>query len=378
MRNGIVQSIDITIATVSEPLLLESGRTLTPITVRYETYGSLNEERSNAILVLHAFSGDAHAAGYHHADDRAPGWWDTMIGPGRALDTNRFFVISSNVLGSCQGTTGPGSENPETSRPWAMSFPAITIGDMVEVQHRLVTALGIETLFAVVGGSMGGMQALEWVARYPAKVERAVLLATTTQLSAQAIAFNAVGRNAIMSDPRWNKGDYYHAEPPSQGLSVARMVGHITYLSSESMRMKFGRRIQDNDGTARDTEDQFAVESYLSYQGEKFVDRFDANSYIYLSRAMDAFDLAGSYGGLEAAFSSAETSFLIISYSSDWLFTTEQSKEIVFALARTGKEVSYTEIQSPYGHDAFLIEYELQSELISSFLRSRRITPGGR
>jgi len=363
MRNGIVQSIDITIATVSEPLLLESGRTLTPVTVRYETYGSLNEERSNAILVLHAFSGDAHAAGYHHADDRAPGWWDTMIGPGRALDTNRFFVISSNVLGSCQGTTGPGSENPETSRPWAMSFPAITIGDMVDVQHRLIAALGIETLFAVVGGSMGGMQALEWVARYPAKVERAVLLATTTQLSAQAIAFNAVGRNAIMSDPRWNKGDYYHAEPPSQGLSVARMVGHITYLSSESMRMKFGRRIQDNNGTARDAEDQFAVESYLSYQGEKFVDRFDANSYIYLSRAMDAFDLAGSYGGLEAAFSSAETSFLIISYSSDWLFPTDQSKEIVFALARTGKEVSYTEIQSPYGHDAFLIEYELQSEL---------------
>lgn len=364
----VAEPKDVQIATPETPLRLESGEILASVTVRYETYGSLSPDKSNAILVLHAFSGDAHAAGVHNPDDRVPGWWDTMIGPGKAIDTDRFHVISSNVLGSCQGTTGPGSINPENGEPWAMKFPGITIGDMVEVQKRLIDTLGIPSLFAVVGGSMGGMQALEWTARFPGVVKRAILLATTTQLNAQAIAFNAVGRNAVTSDPLWNGGDYYGEAPPARGLAVARMVGHITYLSSESMRMKFGRRLQNRENN----DDQFAVESYLSYQGEKFVDRFDANSYIYLSKAMDQFDLASTYGSLEEAFRPGDITYLVISYSSDWLFTTQQSREIVYALARTEKDVSFTEIQSPYGHDAFLIEHEVQSRLISSFLNSKK------
>ncbi len=353
-----------------EPLLLESGRRFGPITVRYETYGSLNDDRSNAILLLHAFSGDAHAAGRHAPEDRHPGWWDTMVGPGRAFDTDRYFVICSNVLGGCQGTTGPGSIDPATGRPYGLSFPVVTIEDMVNVQYRLVRHLGIERLLAVAGGSMGGMQALQWAVSYPESVAGAIVLASTARLSAQGIAFNAVGRNAITSDERWNGGDYYGGEPPARGLAIARMVGHITYLSDASMHEKFGRRLQRRDEFGFDFSDQFEVESYLEYKGGSFVDRFDANTYLYLSKAIDYFDLGGKYGSLEEAFRNTTSKFLVVSFTSDWLYPSYQSKEIVVALMRRGKDVSYTELDCPYGHDSFLLETERQRPLISSFLRT--------
>lgn len=358
---------------LDDGLRLEMGGMLPEVVVQFERYGPLNEARDNVILILHAFSGDAHAAGVHRPDDRYPGWWDDMIRPGGAFDTTRYHVICSNVLGGCQGTTGPGSINPATGRPYGIAFPAITIGDMVDVQRHLLAQLGIDRLYAIAGGSMGGMQALEWTVRYPDMVERAIVLASTARLNAQGIAFNAVGRNAIMSDPYWSNGDYYDGPQPAQGLAVARMVGHITYLSSESMRRKFGRRRQGEDDQVVRADDQFAVESYLAYQGEKFVDRFDANSYIYLTRAMDWFDLAAPFNGdLDSALSRTRASFLVLSYSSDWLFPTEQSKEIVYALARNGKDVSFNEISSPYGHDSFLLEASLQSELIAAFLGGSR------
>ncbi len=369
---GVVQPQQVSLPLTEKGLLLESGATLPAVTVQYETYGRLSPTGDNAILVLHAFSGDAHAAGRHAEEDRYPGWWDDMIGPGKAFDTDRFFVVCSNVLGGCQGTTGPGSINPATGRHYALDFPVVTIGDMVDVQKRLLDILGIDRLYAVAGGSMGGMQALEWAVRYPQMVERAIVLASTSRLNSQGIAFNAVGRNAIMSDPAWNNGEYYGAPQPGHGLAIARMVGHITYLSSESMRQKFGRRLQNGRPGNLAFDDQFEVESYLAYQGEKFVDRFDANSYIYLTKAMDYYDLAGSWGGMEAAMRRVEGSLLVLSYSSDWLFPTEQSKEIVYALARAGKDVSFNEIQSPYGHDSFLLEASLQSELITAFLTGKK------
>ncbi len=351
---------------------LESGELLPEVTVRYETYGTLSPARDNAILIFHAFSGDAHAAGFYSPSDRRPGWWDELIGPGRAFDTNRYYVICSNVLGGCRGTTGPGSINPENKRPWGLTFPLVTIADMVRVQHELICSLGIERLYAVAGGSMGGMQALEWAVRYPEMVARCIVIASTSRLNAQGIAFNAVGRNAIVSDPNFNNGDYFDRALPSSGLAIARMIGHITYLSSESMRDKFGRRMQNGEGPVRAFDDQFAVESYLEYQGEKFVEHFDANTYIYLSKAMDYYDLAATWGGLDEAFSRVLASFLLLSYSSDWLFTTDQSKEIVYSLARAGKDVSFHEINSPYGHDSFLLEYSLQSELISAFIEGSK------
>lgn len=369
---GIVHPQHLDLALSPEGLELESGARLPAVTVEYEVYGEISPTKDNVILILHAFSGDAHAAGVHHPDDQHAGWWDDMIGPGKAFDTRRFAVICSNVLGGCRGTTGPGSTNPATGEPWALDFPVVTIGDMVEVQKRLLDALEISRLYAVAGGSMGGMQALEWAVRFPAVVERTLVLASTSRLNSQGIAFNAVGRNAIMSDPAWNHGNYYAGPHPAQGLAIARMVGHITYLSSESMRQKFGRRFQDEAGVRLAFDDQFAVESYLSYQGEKFVDRFDANSYIYLTKAMDFYDLAGAWGGMEAAMSRVNSAFLVLSYSSDWLFPTEQSKEIVYALARAGKDVSFNEIQSPYGHDSFLLEASLQSELITAFLTGKK------
>ena len=351
-----------------EPLLLESGRRFGPVTVRYETYGELDQTRSNAILILHAFSGDAHAAGRHDPEDRRPGWWDTMIGPGKAFDTDRYFVICSNVIGGCQGTTGPGSIDPGTGRPYGMSFPVVTVEDMVNVQHRLVRHLGIERLLAVAGGSMGGMQALQWGVSYPDAVAGVIVLASTARLSAQGIAFNAVGRNAIMSDARWNQGDYYGRVPPGRGLAIARMVGHITYLSDEAMHEKFGRRLQERSRFGFDFSDQFEVESYLEHQGGSFVDRFDANTYIYLSKAIDYFDLGGKYGSLEQAFASTTSKFLVVSFTSDWLYPSYQSKEIVVALMRNRKDVTYTELDCPYGHDSFLLETERQGPLISSFL----------
>ena len=365
---GIVHPQDFTFGKVGEGVLLDNGQTFGPVDVRYETYGKLDQERSNAILVVHAFSGDAHAAGMNDPDDKAPGWWDSMIGPGKALDTDRYFVICSNVLGGCRGTTGPSSTNPGTGRPYGMAFPVITIRDMVNVENRLLEHLGIDSLLCVIGGSMGGMQALDWTVAHPEKVRSAVILASTARLNAQGIAFNAVGRSAIMSDPSWQEGNYYGKSVPARGLATARMVGHITYLSDESMRMKFGRRLRERETYGYDFADLFEIESYLNYQGDKFVERFDANSYIYLSKAMDYFDLGERYGGLTEAFSRARAKFLIISFTSDWLYPTYQSKEIVYSLMKCHKDVSFTEISCPYGHDSFLLETERQSKIISSFL----------
>ncbi len=366
---GIVDPKDHTFGSLNSGLRLENGKKFGPITVRYETYGRLNSSRSNAVLILHAFSGDAHAAGYHSAEEKYPGWWDSMIGPGCAFDTNTYFIICSNVLGGCRGTTGPGSVDPQSGLPYAVDFPVITIGDMVEVQKKLIEHLGIEQLLAVAGGSMGGMQALEWAVSHPGMVRQAIILASTARLTAQGIAFNAVGRNAVMSDPRWNRGRYYNGLKPSRGLAIARMIGHITYLSDESMGMKFGRRLQERQKYEFDFDDQFEVESYLEHQGVKFVDRFDANTYIYLSKAMDYFDLGERHGGLDNALSKTRARFLVVSYSSDWLYPTYQSKEIVFSLMKSGKDVSFTELSSPYGHDSFLLEAERQEKIISSFLR---------
>lgn len=344
-------------------LELDSGVVLAPVEVAYETYGELNAARSNAILIAHAFSGDAHAGG----DD---GWWSKMIGPGKAFDTDKYFVICSNVLGGCMGTTGPGSINPATGRPWAMSFPAISIADMVRLQKKLIDSLGIERLLSVAGGSMGGMQALEWPVAYPDSVATAIVIATTARHSAQQIAFNEVGRQSIMADPEWNGGDYYGKTAPARGLAVARMVGHITYMSDDSMREKFGRRLRKPD--------QFEVESYLSHNGYKFVDRFDANSYIYITRAMDTFDLTRR-GSLVSLFDGSCTRFLVISFTSDWLYPSYQSEEIAGALRARNCDVAYCELDSPYGHDAFLVEADRQAEVVSGFLASSyREQPGVR
>ncbi len=335
-------------------LTLDSGIALAPVTIAYETYGELNAAKSNAVLVLHAFSGDAHAAG-------EGGWWTNMIGPGKAFDTDRYFVICSNVLSGCRGTTGPGSINPETGCPYAMSFPSVSIADMVRLQKMLIDHLGIERLLAVAGGSMGGMQALEWAVTYPDSVAAAIPIATTARHSAQQIAFNEVGRQAIMADPDWNDGNYYQGRPPARGLAVARMVGHITYMSDESMRQKFGRRLR--------TPDQFEVQSYLQYRGSKFVDRFDANSYIYITRAMDSFDLT-ERGSLASLFERIRTRFLVISFTSDWLYPSYQSQEIVSALRSRNCDVAYVNLNAHYGHDSFLVEVEEQSEMVRGFLAS--------
>ncbi|GBF23070.1 homoserine O-acetyltransferase [Candidatus Gastranaerophilus sp. (ex Termes propinquus)] len=355
----------------NNPLALECGKTLPSFTVAYETYGELNENADNAILVLHALTADAHAAGYHEGSDKR-GWWDDMIGPGKAFDTDKFFVISSNALGGCKGTTGPCSINPATEKPWGLDFPVITIEDMVKVQKRLVDFLGVKKL-TVVGGSMGGMQALEWTVEYPCMVRAAIVIASTARLSAQSIGFNAIGRNAIISDKNFNNGNYYDKALPEKGLGIARMVGHITYLCEEAMHRKFGRDFKSQEGRPSfDFGVDFQVESYLDYQGRVFVDRFDANSYLYITKAVDYYDLAQKYGTLEAAFEKTGSKFLIISFSSDWLFTTEQSKEIVRALIKAQKDVSFVELQSTCGHDAFLVESENQTKVIKSFLREVR------
>ncbi|MDX1984152.1 MAG: homoserine O-acetyltransferase [Bryobacteraceae bacterium] len=349
-----------------DSLPLDCGVTLAPVDVAYETYGELNAARSNAVLVCHAFSGDAHAAGISPETGR-PGWWDSMIGPGKAFDTNRYFVICTNVIGGCRGTTGPSSINPETGRPFAMSFPMVTIGDMVRLQKKLVEYLGITRLLGVAGGSMGGMQVLEWAVRYPGAVAAAFPIATTARHSAQQIAFNEVGRQAIMADPDWNEGNYYGLKPPARGLAVARMVGHITYMSDDSMKEKFGRRLQGREGPAFNFEDTFEVESYLRYRGSQFVDRFDANSYLYITKAMDIFDLAQG-GSLASALEKAQARFLVISFTSDWLYPTYQSLEIVSALRGRNRDVAYCELSSNYGHDAFLVEVGEQTELVRGFL----------
>jgi homoserine O-acetyltransferase len=352
-----------------DSIRLDNGATLAPVDVAYETYGQLNPARTNAILILHAFSGDAHAAGISPETGK-PGWWDNSIGPGKAFDTNRYFVICSNVLGGCRGTTGPGSINPATGLPYAMSFPVITIGDMVRLQKMLIDSLGIERLLAVSGGSMGGMQALEWAVSHPDRVVSAIPIACTTRHSAQQIAFNEVGRQAIMADPDWNGGDYYGKQPPARGLAVARMVGHITYMSDDSMREKFGRRLRGKESFGYDFEVDFEVESYLRYRGSQFVNRFDANSYLYITKAMDYFDLTNGQSTLAAAFEPARARFLAISFSSDWLYPSYQSQEIVRALRARNCDVAYIELQSNYGHDSFLVDVAEQTELIRGFLAS--------
>jgi homoserine O-acetyltransferase len=354
---------------------LECGRRFGPITLAYETYGTLSPARDNAILVLHALSGDAHAAGFHSPHDRHPGWWDIMIGPGKAFDTNQYFVICSNVIAGCKGSTGPSSIDPKTGRPYALSFPLVTIHDMVNAQCALIDHLGIDQLLCVVGGSMGGMQVLQWVVSYPERVRLAIPIASTSKLSSQAIAFNEVGRQAIQSDPHWNDGEYYGKSIPRQGLAIARMIGHITYLSEKSMHQKFGRKLQDKAEYGYNFRADFQVESYLLYKGDHFVDRFDANSYLYISKAMDYFDLSHPHGTLEQAFAHVKSKFLVISFSSDWLFPSYQSKEIVSACRRVGAEAIYTEIQSDYGHDAFLLESEQLTSLISNFLSHGKEAP---
>lgn len=366
---GIVKTHEFTFAE-DEPMRLESGAVLGPVTVAYETYGRLNAERSNAILIVHALSGSAHAAGYHGPDDQKPGWWDECIGPGKAFDTNRFFVICSNVLGSCYGSTGPSSVNPATGRPYGLSFPVVTIGDIVRAQVKLIDHLGIEQLLCVAGGSMGGMQVLEWAAHHPARVKAVIPLATTAHHSPMLIAFSEVGRQAIYADPCWNNGDYYGmGKKPDAGLAVARMVGHITYLSEESMHKKFGRRLRRLERYGYEFETEFEIESYLKYNGNSFTRRFDANSYLYVTKAMDYFDLSRPSGSLAASFANAEhVKFLVVSFTSDWLYPSYHSKELVSALMAVGADATYLDIQSTWGHDAFLLEVTTMTNLLGSFL----------
>ncbi len=344
---------------------LDCGHALAPVDVAYETYGTLNAERSNAILVLHAFSGDAHAAGIS-AETGRPGWWDNMVGPGKAFDTRKYFVISTNVLGGCNGTTGPSSTDPATGRRYGSQFPAISIADMVRLQQMLTDSLGIRRLLSVSGGSMGGMQALQWAVSYPDRVASVIPIATTHRHSAQQIAFNEVGRQAILADPDFNGGEYYDGKYPERGLAVARMVGHITYMSDDSMREKFGRRRR----AAAGQDDMFEVESYLRYRGVQFVSRFDANAYIVITRAMDTFDIAGASGELEDCFTHGEARFLVLSFTSDWLYPSYQSQEIVRALRSRNRDVAYIELESNYGHDAFLLEAGEQTALIQGFLEN--------
>lgn len=375
---GLVQTQFRTLFSAENPLILESGERLGPITVAYETYGELSSARDNAIFVCHALTGDAHLAGRHHESERKPGWWDKFVGPGRGLDTSKYFVICANVLGGCQGTTGPISINPATGRPYGLTFPFLTVGDMVAVHRELTRSLGIDRLLAVVGGSLGGMQVLQWAAAYPEQMHAAVCLAAAAKLTAQGIAFNAVGRRAITVDPNFHDGDYYSAdgprkygeEGPKTGLALARMVAHITYLSDVSIESKFGRKLQNGDQFAYELQRQteFQVESYLHYQGERFIERFDANSYLYLTRAMDYFDLTAKYGTLEQALGRTDARFLVASYNTDWLFPASQSRDIIAALMRCGRHVTYLNLTSPYGHDSFLLEVAQLEELVVPFL----------
>ncbi|MCC8180659.1 MAG: homoserine O-acetyltransferase [Planctomycetes bacterium] len=382
------------LATPDQPFSLEIGATLNHIEVEYETYGKLAKSRDNAILVCHALSGDAHAAGWDKSAGettmsgrfkprregyspprgyrrKKPGWWDSMIGPGKPIDTDKFFVISSNVLGSCYGTTGPASLNPETGKPYGLSFPLVMVGDWVKLQALLLDHLGIERLYAVVGGSLGGQQALEWTLAYPERVEKAIVLAASPKLSAQGVAFNAVARYTIMNDPNFNHGDYYHLKSPNHGLAAARMLGHITYLSEEGMDTKFGRRLQDKAKPDFGFDIEFQVESYLNYQGRMFVERFDANSYLYIIRAMDYYDAADRWGGgdLVAACERIQSQVLVASFSSDWLYTPEGCQKLVHAVCRTGRTITYADIPSQYGHDAFLVETVRVGKLLHGALK---------
>jgi len=375
---GLVETRVFTFAEPPGEMELECGQKLGPITLAYETYGQLSPERDNAVLIVHALSGDAHAAGWNSPDDRKPGWWDIVIGPGKAFDTTKYFVISSNIIGGCKGSTGPSSTNPATGKPYGLAFPMVTVPDMVRAQKALLDHLGVRRLLSISGGSMGGFQVLEWAVRYPECVASAIPVATCARLSAQGIALNEVGRQAIMADPNWRGGDYYGHDPPAAGLAIARMVGHITYLSDQQMHAKFGRRLQDRKEFGFDFKTEFQVESYLRYQGDSFVRRFDANSYLYITKAMDYFDLHGPRGSLLEAFEGVRAEFLVISISSDWLYPTYQAKEIVKALKAGGVPTTFMELASDYGHDAFLLPSEQLSGAVTGFLANvqRRVREG--
>ncbi len=369
---GVVEKQFFTYAEPPDQMILESGASLGPITIAYETWGKLSAKRDNAVLVAHAFSGDSHAAGFYPDDpeDAKPGWWDSMIGPGKGFDTDKYFVICANILGGCMGTTGPSSINPETGAPFGLDFPMMTVGDIIESQKALLDHLGISSLHTVVGGSVGGMQVLEWCVRYPDLVRSAIPIATTMRHSALAIAFNEVARQAIMVDPKWNRGNYYDSEKPDLGLSVARMIGHVTYLSDEAMRRKFGRKLQNKANFSYGFDVDFMVESYLRYQGSKFVKRFDANSVLYITKAADYFDLVNREPPAKSIqdIRGMKIKFLVISYTSDWLYPTYQAKELIQALKRADLDVSFCEIEADCGHDAFLIPDKRLGTLIGGFL----------
>jgi homoserine O-acetyltransferase/O-succinyltransferase len=364
-QNQTLQSAETKYFTFANPpdeLALESGEKLGPITLAYETYGTLNREKSNAILVLHALSGDAHAAG-------EDGWWSNLIGEGKGIDTNKYFVICSNVLGGCRGSTGPASTNPKTGKPYGTDFPTVSIGDMVNAQKHLIDHLGIQKLLAVVGGSMGGMQVLQWMVSYPQSIRSAIPIATALKHTPQQIAFNEVGRQAILADPDWRGGHYYGGAVPAKGLAVARMIGHITYMSDVSMAQKFGRHTSTKNGNAKFGAD-FEVEGYLHNRGDNFVKRFDANCYLYITKAIDNFNILNGNKNLAIIFKGLNAKVLVIAFKSDWLYPTYQSQEIVKALKLSGVDASYCEINSTYGHDAFLLETEQEALLIGNFLKS--------
>ncbi|WP_353203987.1 homoserine O-acetyltransferase [Sphingomonas sp.] len=358
------------------PLRLDGGALLSPVEIAYETYGTLNADASNAVLICHALTGDQHVASPHPVTGK-PGWWTRMVGQGKPVDPDRHFIVCANVLGSCMGSSGPATINPAASAPWGMAFPVITIRDMVRAQALLLDHLGIAVLQAVVGGSMGGMQALSWPATFPERVRAAVVIASTARHTAQNIAFHEVGRQAVMADPKWRGGAYYDlGDPPAAGLAVARMAAHITYLSEAGLTEKFGRRLQARpdrpDGAISFGFDaDFQIESYLRHQGISFVDRFDANSYLYITRAMDYFDLGGEHGGhLANAFRATKARFCLVSFDTDWLYPTAESRAIVHALNAAGAPVSFVELSSPYGHDAFLLDAPEMNRVVDGFLRA--------
>lgn len=353
--------------TIEEDLKLTSGKVLSGVSLAYETYGELNSGKTNAILICHALTGDAHAAGWHRGADK-PGWWEMLIGPGKALDTDKYFIICSNVLGGCKGSTGPSSIDSKTGKEYALDFPIITIEDMVNAQYKLIEYLGIDKLLCIIGGSMGGMQTLQWAVSYPDMMKKIIVIAATARSSPQQIAFNEVGRQSIISDPFWNNGEYYDKErTPRSGLAVARMVAHITYLSDESMYLKFGRDLQDKDELSYDFTLDFQVESYLHHQGESFVKRFDANTYLYITKAVDYFDLSID-GSLVEGLKNIKAKVELISINSDWLYPSDQTREILTALQTNEIDVSYDELKSDYGHDAFLLENGQMNFIIANFL----------
>jgi homoserine O-acetyltransferase/O-succinyltransferase len=368
---GLVETRTLTLFDEHEPLVLASGATLAPVEIAYETYGSLNAERTNAVYVCHALTGDAHAAG-HHGDATRPGWWDTMIGPGKPIDTTTHFVISSNLLGGCNGTTGPSSIDPATGKPYGLRFPSLTMADLVRVHRALCRRLGVERLRCVIGGSLGGMQALQWVLDAPGEIDSVVLACATSRLSAQNIAFSEVARQAILRDPEFAEGDYYAGDGPRNGLAVARMVGHITYLSEQSMEHRFGRSLQHDGARPHGRfEIDFAVESYLNYQGDSFAERFDANTYLYYTRVLDSFDPFPDELAAVPALAATRTRFLVLSFSTDWRFGTPHSERIVRVLERHGVSVCAREIASPYGHDSFLLGVPEYLSAVQEFVRAQ-------